>query len=370
MSESHAQKTDLSVGFTEAWWRERCGLDVTERWFADPEFRAQRSREREIALCRRFGHLGLGSEDPPACPAGLAFPLNLVAEALGLPITYRYEVESHWWPIPLNLDDQAAWDLRPVHDFGSTECAQRLLRELQWLEKRFDWRPPPPGECQGSSGVMNTVLDIRGYQILTDMHLKSELARHVLAVVTETLKSFVDWQCKVLWGGLRPATIGLGNCSDSLISPQTYLDFVFPCDEWLAGSHTQLGIHRDDRLEPYLEAYLRHPKLSAVDCGWDSSVAAIRKVVPAEKYHLNMRIDPWWLARVKPQEIVVQVRAWIEEAGLPRAQFALICDCVDPATPDANIEALFDGVKMERDEPDLRPEWVPRSVQTKEDTKL
>ncbi len=233
------------------------------------------------------------AKTPPACPAGLAFPLSPVAEALGLPLAYRYEVESHWWPIPLNLDDEAAGGLRPVHDFGSTACAERLLREWQWLEERFGWRPPPPGECQGTSGVMNTVLDLRGYQILTDMHLKPDLARHLLAVVTETLKSYLDWQCQVLWGGVRPATLGIGNCSDSLISPHAYLDFVLPCDEWLAANHAHLGIHRDNRLEPWLEAYLHHPKLNAVDCGWDSSLAAVRKMLPADRYHVNLRLDPW-----------------------------------------------------------------------------
>jgi hypothetical protein len=327
----------LLVEFSAAWWHDHYGLVAEERDWTDPEHRIRKDMERQRLLYERFGHAGLGCRDPRPAPGLASRPID-VSYLFG--VRFECRGRSGVWPVPLNLNEEAAARLEPIRDIAGTPLAQDFLRQMAYLEEHYGWRWPA-GQTQGISGVLNTILDIRGYAFLADLAANPPLAHHLLYVVTETIIHYRNWQYAISGG--RPGDgWSSGNCSDTMISPQMYLDFVFPCDEWLAAPYRHLGIHRDDRILSYLPAYLRHPKLSGVEIGWDTPLAAVRKILPAGRYHINLRCDPAWVTRATPTEINDQMQTWMEEAGEPLSRFGVICQELDPEAPDRNVEALLE----------------------------
>jgi hypothetical protein len=326
------------VEFSPAWWHDHYGIVVEEQDWRDPEYRIHKGMERARVLYERFGPVGLGSKDPRPTP-GIASRPNDISTLFGA--KYEFRGRAGVWVVPLNLDDAAVATLAPIRDVTQTPLVCEYLRQMAYLEEHYGWKWPV-GQTQGMTGLMNTVLDIRGYEFLADLAVRPDLAQHLLYVITETIVHYRAWQYRL--SGSRPSGgWGVGNCSDTMISPAMYLDFIFPCDEWLAMPYARLGIHRDDKIMPYLPAYLRHPKLSGVEIGWDTSIAEVRKILPAAKYHINFRPDPAWVRRATPTEIRDQMQAWMDEAGEPLSRFGVICQDLDPEVPDRNVEALLEN---------------------------
>ena len=61
----------IEFGFTPRWYRERLGIDFSERWHLDPQYRRETVVAMKQELNRRFPGLGLGGDAPEETPASL-----------------------------------------------------------------------------------------------------------------------------------------------------------------------------------------------------------------------------------------------------------------------------------------------------------
>jgi len=341
------KKVELSIGFSEEWWYTNYGISLSKKYFTDPEYRTRLDMEKERILGERFGYLGLGNKDPKPNPT-LPLSPNPVASMYG--VEFQFEKETVW-ALPLKFDDADLMNLRPISNVEETLVIKEGKKQLRYFEERYGWKWNNFSNCDGTPGILNIALAIGGNQILTDLIEKPKVMHHFFSCVTHTLRNFLDWRVTI-WGR-RPPTLGLGNCTDVMISPEMYLDFIFKQDEYLAEKYSFLGIHRDNKLDAFLDVYLQHLKLNAIDCGWDSNLKQLRKRLPVEKYHINFRIDPLWLSRAKKIEVMRYTEQWIEEGGgtwrneigQPSPALGLIIDCIDSNVPEENIEALFEVVE-------------------------
>ena len=56
------------ITFHPSWWHENAGVDFTQEFFDDPEYRMDCDVKMRRTLYERFGEYGLGEKDPRSVP--------------------------------------------------------------------------------------------------------------------------------------------------------------------------------------------------------------------------------------------------------------------------------------------------------------
>ena len=58
----------FDVTFHPSWWHKHAGIDFSQRFFDDPEYRIEADKAMRRCLFEKFGDFGLGEENPQDRP--------------------------------------------------------------------------------------------------------------------------------------------------------------------------------------------------------------------------------------------------------------------------------------------------------------
>lgn len=345
-------KVELNIGFAPSWFYENYGIAHGEKYCKDIEYRIAINMEKSRILYDRFGFLGLGSKDPkPEYSAGIYVGF-IHSQLFGAKEKYRDDMDMHIEP--MNLDEDACWKLKPIENIAEAPVVKDvLMNQVKYLESKYNWKWTSSGDWHSIGGVLNVALDIRGNQILEDVIVRKDLAKHIFYVISETLVKYADFECK-MWGH-RPRYSAISNCSGCNISPIAYRDMLFACDEWISAKYDGLSIHHEGgRIDNYIEIYSRHPKIVAIDVSFDSDVEMIRRYLPAEQVHVNLYLHPIFIKESKPDVIINTLKSIIAKSGIGITksiitndgtlvpQTGVFCSYIESGTPDENVAALYE----------------------------
>jgi hypothetical protein len=272
------------VGFNPNWFHVRCGIDFSERWHEDPDYRLETVRVMAAEIGHRFqGHPigGVAEGQPPRDLLTGVFGAAAMGRILGLSIRYF----PNAWPANVGppLPDDAVAHLAPP-DLGRNAFFQGILRQV-------DRAVELTGSAEGYlhwQGVLNTAYRLRGEAIFTDLIENPERAHRVFAVVTTTMME----GARALYAdqrrhGFEVRFLSIANCMLNMISPAQYREHLLPYDLRLRDAFEVFGIHNCAwSIDPHMDAYAGIRDLAYIDMGLESDLPRARRLFPRARRNL------------------------------------------------------------------------------------
>lgn len=322
----------VSLGFSPAWYHQRCGVSFTEEWHRDPHVR-YRGLETMIAeLKRAFPSVPYWeTSNRPASISGV-YGIGIVPGAFGLPQVYAPDR----WP---TLDSRRHLSLAQVESLSpegplNSPIVEELFAQMEIIEREWGliWGYPQ------WQGVLNTAFNLRGHEIFTDMYDRPELVRHFLGVIAEVmirLAKMVEERQRS--SGFDIDLLSVSNCVMNMISPQQYRQFVQPCDRLIAESFARFGVHTCEwDVTPYIEVLAELPKMGYLDMGIQSDLTRVKAAFPRTRRALlysAARLAEAGLDEVR-QDVI---KIWRQLAPCD-----LIVADIEPSTPDRRVNELLE----------------------------
>ncbi|MCX5769109.1 MAG: hypothetical protein NTZ09_02370 [Candidatus Hydrogenedentes bacterium] len=269
---------DLRVefGFTPRWYRDRLGVDFSERWHLDPLYRHETVVRMRRKLNRHFAGLRLGG-DPDSARANIdgVHGALVMAMIFGIPAEYY----SDNWPAAKHAymsEDQIA--KIEIPSLPDTPVMAQLLEQMDVIEREFGL----VGGYINWQGVLNTAYRLRGHEILADVLINPPLAHRMFEVVAQTMiagmRLIYERQRRT---GFVVQHATVSNCLVNMVSPEIYREHLLPYDKKIAEAFEKFGIHNCAwNVDPYIEDYAGVAKLGYIDMGLDSDLAKVKRLCP------------------------------------------------------------------------------------------
>lgn len=334
----------IEFGFTPRWYRERCGIDFSERWHLDPLYRRKTVVTMREELNRSFPGLRLGGEEPGRTPATLdgVHGALFVAMIFGIPAEYYADN----WPAAkhafLSEDAIATLDVPHLPD---VPVFAQLLEQMDVIEHAF-------GRIEGYvnwQGVLNNAYRIRGPEILADLAANPPLARHLFEVVARTMiagmRLVYERQRKT---GVIVKHATISNCLVNMVSPETYRERLLPYDAMISKAFEYFGIHNCAwNVDAYIEDYAAIRTLGYIDMGIESGLAKAKRLCP------NTRRAVMY----KPTDLVAkpleEIRADLVRIRRQLSPCDIVMADIDHGTPAGRVTAF---ARMSEGTLDIEPD--------------
>ena len=322
------------VGFNPNWFHVRCGIDFSERWHEDLEYRLDTLRIMATEIRRRFSGHPIGGvtegRDPRDVLTGI-YGAAAMGRILGAPIRYF----PNAWPANVGppLPDEAVASLQPP-DLAGNAFFRGILRQV-------DQAVELTGSAEGYlhwQGVLNTAYRLRGEAIFTDLIEDPPRAHRVFEVVTTTMiegaRALYAHQAR---RGFEVRFLSIANCILNMISPAQYREHLLPYDVKLRDAFEVFGIHNCAwSIDPHMNAYAGIRDLAYIDMGLESDLPRARRLFPRARR--NLLYTPMDLKHKSWREIATDVNRIAEELGP--------CDLglpdIEADVPDERILAVLE----------------------------
>lgn len=268
------------VGFNPSWFHYHCGIDFSERWHQDPEYRLAAWEKMAKHVRQRFPGRAIGGVDEEGPPDLLTavFGVAVVPALFGQEILYFCDK----WPVPRGpvLTDDQADRLKPVKPEANRFFAQ-IMDQLDRIERLT-------GDVRGFlnwQGVLNVAFRLRGQQIFIDMIDDPGRANHIFECIAETIIAGVKYlHIRQARSGRHYHFATISNCVVNMVSPDQYEAQLLPHDQRIRSEFRDFGIHNCAwTVDPYLSAYARIPGVGYLDMGINSNLKRARQLFPAAR---------------------------------------------------------------------------------------
>lgn len=268
------------VGFTPSWFQKHCGIDFSQRWHEDPDYRWESHTRMRDEIHRRFPGRAIGATGhnaPPDLLTGV-FGSAVVPAMFGRHIKYAPDM----WPSPYGtpLSDQQVDSLQPL-DVENNVFFSNILSQLDRIEQLT-------GSVYGFlnwQGVLNTAFRLRGDQIFMDLYDSPQRAYHLFDCVAETMvrgiKRLYERQEQ---SGLEYRFATISNCVVNMLRSEHYAEHVLPFDLRIRAEFEGFGIHNCAwAVDPYMDAYATVPELGYIDMGLKSNLVKAKQLFPTAR---------------------------------------------------------------------------------------
>lgn len=343
------------ITFHPSWWHKYAGVDFTQEFFDEPEYRMECDLKMKKALYEHFGEYGLGEKNPEKRPIlGTDFLAAgyLYSEIMGCNI--RYEPDNSPQVICMGLDEEQIEDIM-APDLDKSEVWARTQKQIDYLTDKY-------GRVESHvnlMGIQNIAMDIMGQDVMMAYYSAPDEVRHLLQQITnlsiEIGKRFYALS-KDISGGVTaivqqtvPGNYLASNCSVEMVSNKIYEDFLLEFDQQLANEFPNFGIHHCGRsMEHVVEGYSKIPQLKFAEVGAFSDIRKVREVLP--NIFLNARYSPVRLAKASEQEVMDEVRDLILGGMNPAGQISISCVGLDSNVEDKQIRYFLDACEVMKKE--------------------
>jgi hypothetical protein len=324
----------VSLGFVPGWFTRRCEVKFTDQWHRDPEYRFKTLKAMKAELHRAFPSVPYWDPDNAqdlATISGVygAYP---IPHAFGIPLIYGEDR----WPA---LDPQRKLSVEEIENLETdrvlkSPVVEDIFRQMDLIEQQW-------GVVHGYlnwQGVLNNAFNLRGQEIFLDMFDKPDLVRHFFEVITEVM---IGLACKIQErqraSGFPVDQFSVSNCVMNMVSPQSYAEFVRPCDGKIAESFQRFGVHTCNwDVTPYIEVLAELPKVGYLDMGMMSDMRRVRETFP-DTYRAVL-YSPVKLQQASLEEIKRDMEKIYNDLG----PCDLVMADVQASTPDERVQALLD----------------------------
>ena len=330
------------ITFHPSWWHKYAGVDFTQEFFDDPEYRMEADLKMKKALYEHLGEFGLGEKDPVKRPLlGTDFLAAgyLYSELMGCEI--KYEEDNSPQVVCMNLDEDEIEQIQKP-DLDKSPVWQRTQKQIDYLLEKY-------GRVESHvnlMGIQNIAMDIMGQDVMVAYYSAPDEVRELMQKITdmsiEIGKRFYRLS-KDISGGVTaivqqvaPGNYLTSNCSVEMVSNQIYEEFLLDYDTQLAKAFPNFGIHHCGKtMEHVVEGYRKVPNLKFAEVGAFSDIRRVREVLP--DVFLNARYSPVRLGKAGEDEVMTEVRDLIAGGMNPAGQVSISCVGLDSNVPDEQI---------------------------------
>lgn len=335
------------VTFHASWWHKHAGIDFSQEFFHDPDYRIECDLKMRKFLYDKFGHLGLGEKNPkprPIMGSDLLASGYLYSAIMGCEI--RYFANTPPEVICANLSDEAVAALEGL-DLSQNKVWLDTIRQFEYLKNKYGYVE----SHINLQGVQNIALDLRGSELFIDYMANPDLAHKLINCCTEVtlqIGKYIASNSKVLSHGVTaitnqtmPNVYVTSNCTVEMISQKSYEKFLLEPDIKLAKHFKPFGIHHcGQSMEHVVEGYVKVKDLLFAEVGAGSDISKVRATLP--ETWLNLRYSPVKLKTASDHEIAAEIETMSNSAG---KLYSMSCVGIDSETSDQRVETFMTCVK-------------------------
>ncbi len=265
------------IGFNPSWFHKFCGIDFSEKWHTDIDYRIETHEIMTDEIKKQFPGYNIGEvlEDKPVDLLTGIYGIGILDSIFGRPLRYFPDR----WPVCEGnlLTDEEIMNLE-VPDLNKNEFFQSILYQLEEIKRKT-------GSARGFlnwQGNLNTAFRFRGQEIFSDLIMNRELADKLLGIIAETyLQGVKMLHQKQFELGTEYNFATIANCTVNMAGPELYADILLPFDKLIAEEFDILGIHNCAwTATPYLEPYSTIPNVTYIDMGIETDLNKARELFP------------------------------------------------------------------------------------------
>ncbi len=239
----------------------------------------------------------------------------------------------------MNLDIDAIFHSKAFNRFQ--QLTDSLKKKYGYLVGDVNW-----------SGILNIALDLRGEMFFIDMlekpgqvqkylqNIGSVVERFSTGIEKETGTSSISVNRNVRYFE-RPIYLH-SECSHTMISTESYDQFILPLDRIWSEKYRPFGIHYCGT-DPhrYAESFAKLPYLDFLDVGWGGDIKKLRQFLPGT--FLNIRLSPVEIINQSVEDIRQTIIRLVHDSANPYLT-GICCINMDDQVGDEKITAIFETV--------------------------
>lgn len=338
------------ITFHPSWWHEYAGVDFTQDFFDEPEYRMECDVKMRKTLYEYFGDYGIGEKEPkkrPLLGTDLLAAGYLHSELMGCAI--RYQADNSPQVECRNLDEDSIEDVE-VPDLDSSPVWERTRKQIEYLQEKY-------GHVEtyvNLMGIQNVAMDLMGQEVLLSYYTAPEeverLLEKITAMTLEVGRQF-GLLSRDISGGVtaiarqtRPDVYLTSNCSVEMVSNEIYEKFLLKHDQKLADAFGAFGIHHCGKtMEHVVEGYSKVKGLTFAEVGAFSDLETVRRKLPG--VFLNARYSPVRLMTASETEITEEVLALAESGQEDGGNISVSCVGIDNHVPHSQIRYFLEACR-------------------------
>lgn len=338
------------ITFHPSWWHEYAGVDFTQEFFDNPEYRMDCDISMRKALYEHFGGYGVGEKDPkkrPLLGTDLLAAGYLHSEIMGCGI--RYQADNSPQVECMNLDEDSIAGVE-VPDLDQSEVWARTQKQITYLQEKY-------GHVEtyvNLMGIQNIAMDLMGQELMLSYYTEPEEVEILLEKITK-LSIAVGRRFKALSkdisGGVtaivrqtRPEVYLTSNCSVEMISNDLYEKYLLKFDQQLADEFNHFGVHHCGKtMEHVVDGYSRLKGLDFAEVGAFSDLRAVRQKLPG--IFLNARYSPVRLMDASESEIMEEVGGLARDGQENGKLISVSCVGIDKNVSDEQIKYFLNACR-------------------------
>lgn len=307
-----AKKVPFDITFHPSWWHKNAGIDFTQDFFDEPEYRMECDVKMRRALYDCFGQYDIGEKEPqkrPLLGTDLLAAGYLHSQLMGCEIIYAADNSPQVVCRELDTEQLAEIAAVPLTQRPAWAATQK---QITYLSEKY-------GHVEtyvNLMGIQNIAMDLMGQELFMAYYDDEDAVRALLDQITQL--SIEVGKCfkalsEDISGGVTaivrqtvPACYLTSNCSVEMISQAQYEEFLLEYDVRLAQAFGSFGVHHcGASMEHVADAYAKLPNLTFAEVGAGSDIAAVRRALP--NVYLNARVSPASLLTASAEEITQNV---------------------------------------------------------------
>lgn len=340
------------ITFHPSWWHDNAGVDFTQEFFDDPEYRMECDVRMRKTLYEHFGDYGMGEKEPekrPLLGTDMLAAGYLLSELMDCGIIYQADnspqVQCR------NLDEESIEDVA-VPNLDKSPVWARTQRQIDYLLEKFGYVEP----YVNLMGIQNIAMDLMGQEVLLSYYTAPDEVDGLLGKITE-LSLEVGKRFKALSddisGGVtaivrktRPDVYLTSNCSVEMVSNDIYEKFLLKYDRKLADEFKHFGVHHCGKtMEHVAEGYSKINGLEFAEVGAFSDIKAVRKKLPG--VFLNARYSPVRLMNASKAQIKEEVQSLVQDGQENGGLISVSCVGIDNQVSDTQIRCFLEACAAE-----------------------
>ena len=338
------------ITFHPSWWHENAGINFSQEFFDDPEYRMDCDIKMRKALYDHFGEYGIGEKDPKARPllgTDLLAAGYFLSEIMGCKIIYQDnnspQVEC------MDLDEDDIEDIE-VPDLNKSEVWSRAQKQIDYLLDKFGRVEP----YVNLMGIQNIAMDLMGQEVMVAYYSAPDETSALLEKITrlsievgkrfKALSSDISGGVTAIVRQTRPEVYLTSNCSVEMVSNELYEKFLLKYDQMLADEFKHFGVHHCGKtMEHVVDGYAKLRGLEFAEVGAFSDLKTVRSKLPG--VFLNARYSPVRLTNATESEISQEVEELVQNGQEQGKLISVSCVGIDNHVSDQQIRYFLEACR-------------------------